>query len=124
MRHSIKESLALPFILVAVVGFVHAQTEPRDDPSRFLANPEVRKAIEEQTPLTSVPLQPYGPFYLVDVKINDQGPFKFVIDSGMTSTIVDTAVARELGLSSGDGQQGSGPRVRIGELTLGSGGFS
>ena len=121
MRHSIKRSLGLPFILLAVLGSAQAQT-PRDDPSRFLANPEVRKAIEDQMPLTSVPLQPYGPFYLVDVKINDQGPFKFVIDIGTPSTIVDAAVARELGVSA-DGA-GSGSRVKLDALTLGSARFA
>ncbi len=123
MRHSIHRSLSLAFILVAVLGSVHAQTELRDDPSRFLANPEVREAIDSQTPLTSVPLQPYGPFYLVDVKINDQGPFKFVIDSGTTRTIVDPAVARELALSEMEGQDGSVPHVELDALTLGSARF-
>ncbi len=124
MRHSIKRSLGLPFILIAVLGSVQAQTEPGDDPSRFLANPEVRKAVEDQTPLTSVALQPYGPFYLVDVKINDQGPFKFVIDSGTTSTVVNTELARELGLSEEDERHGLGPRVEIEALTLGSARFA
>ncbi len=119
MRHSIKRSLGFVFILIAVLGSVPAQTEPRDDPSRFLANPEVLQAIEDQTPLISVPLQPYGPLYLVDVKINDRGPFKFVVDSGTTSTIVDVAVVRELGLTE-EQQEGSGPLVEIDALTLGS----
>ncbi len=123
MRDSTKRSLGFAFILMAVFGSILAQTETRDDPSRFLANPEVQKAIEDQTPLTSVPLQPYGPFYLVDVKINDQGPFKFVIDSGTTSTIVDVAVVRELGLSEEE-QEGSGPLVEIDALTLGSARFA
>ena len=56
MRHLTKRSLGFPFILIAVFGSVLAQTEPRDDPSRFLANPEVQKAIEDQTPLTADPL--------------------------------------------------------------------
>ena len=120
MRPSIKVSLALPLILIVGLGSAQAQTE---HPSRFLANPEVRKAVEDQTPLTSVPLQPYGPFYLVDVKINDQGPFKFVIDSGTTSTIVDTKVARELGLSEEDEKDSSDPRVEIDALMLGTARF-
>ena len=101
MRHQAIRLLLVPFILIAVLGSVHAQTEPRD---------------EEQTPLTSVALQPYGPFYLVDVKINDQGPFKFVIDSGTKSTILGTEVVRELGLS----EEASGSRVGLDSLTLGS----
>lgn len=96
MRHSTQRSLSIPLMLLAVCGSVLAQT-----------------------PLTSVPLQPYGPFYLVDVKINDRGPFKFVVDSGTTSTFVDVAVVRELGLSAD-----SDARVAIDALTLGSARFA
>ena len=123
MKRLMMRVFAVQFCLLAMFGFADAQTEQPADPSRFLANPEVRKAVEDQTPLTSVALQPYGPFYLVDVKINGQGPFKFVIDNGTTSIIVDTSVVRELGLSEADEQEGSGPRIRIDALTLGSARF-
>ena len=123
MRYPTKRSLGLPFLLLFIFGSVHAQTEPRDDPSRFLANPEVRQAVEQQTPLTSVALQPYGQFYLVDVKIDNRGPFKFRIDSGAPTTIVDTSVVQELGLSVEDQAEGRSPRVEIGALALGSARF-
>ena len=113
-------ALAVPLIAVAAFGLALGQSEQSDDPARFLANPEVRAAVDAQTPLTSVPLQPYGPFYLVDVKINDQGPFKFVIDSGTTSTIVDSAAARELGLL----DSGESTRVVLDALSLGSARFA
>ena len=44
MRDSTRRSLGFALILMAVCGSVLAQTEPGDDPSRFLANPELRKA--------------------------------------------------------------------------------
>jgi hypothetical protein len=101
MRLSPRPSLALPFVLVAVLG-----------------------AAPADRPLVSVPLQPYGPFYLIDVMIDDHGPFKFVIDPGTTTTIVDRAVVRELGLA-GDGEQdGAVQRVEIEALGLGSARFA
>jgi len=124
MRYPPRQSLGLQFVLLFICGSVHAQTEPPDDPSRFLANPEVRQAVEQQTPLTSVAIQPYGSFYLVDVKINDRGPFKFVIDSAAPATIVDTSVVQELGLPVEEESEGSNPRVEIGSLTLGSARFA
>ena len=115
MKPRTNVGLAQLFLLVLSIGSVHAQSERSDDPSRFLANPEVREAVERQTPLTSVPLQPYGPFYLVDVSINDKGPFKFVIDSGTTSTVLAASVAQELGLT-----QTAGSSLQLGSLQLGS----
>ena len=119
MRYRTRKSLAFQCVLLFICGSALAQTEPRDDPSRFLEYPGVREAIEQQTPLTSVALQPYGPYYLVDVKINGRGPFKFVIDSGTPSTIVDSALVQELGLSA----EGAKLRVEIDSLTLGTASF-
>lgn len=121
MRVFVLARLLLPMLFV---GSAHAQTQESDDPSRFLANPEVREVVERQTPLTSVPLQPYGPFYLVDVKINDQGPFKFVIDSGATLTVLDASVARELGLESAGESEEPGSTLELGSLQLGSARFT
>ncbi len=44
MRHSTKRLLGLPFILIAVIGSVHAQTEPRDERPAGRANSLVTKA--------------------------------------------------------------------------------
>lgn len=95
-----------------------------NDPSRFLENPEVREVVERQTPLTSVPLQPYGPFYLVDVTINDKGPFKFVIDSATTSTVLDVSVAQELGLVPAGASEDSLSGLELGSLQLGRAKFN
>ena len=120
MRSPTKTLFIVVPLLALIVGPVCAQTE---DPARFLANPEVREVVEQQTPLLSVPLQPYGPVYLVDVTINDRGPFKFVIDSGTPSSIVDTSVIQELGLTVEDPIDGSIPQVELAAVRLGSARF-
>lgn len=124
MKRWIIRASALPFVAIVMFGLALGQSGQPDDPSRFLANSEVRAAVDAQTPLTSVPIQPYGSFYLVDVEINDQGPFKFVIDTGTTSTILDSVVAEELGLLEPGAHVGDRQRVVLDALDLGSARFA
>ncbi len=123
-RSKAAAALVPVFLLVVVVGSVHSQAEQSNDPKRFLADPEVREAVERQTPLTSVLLQPYGPFYLVDVTVNGHGPFKFVVDSGSTSTVVDASVAQELDLGSKRLSDGVPADAVLETLHLGSARFA
>ena len=43
MRYPTRQLLGLQFVLLLICGSAHAQTEPGDDPSRFLADPQVRQ---------------------------------------------------------------------------------
>jgi hypothetical protein len=55
-----------------------------------------RPSSPDALPLT---LQgPGGAALIVPVRINDRGPYDFILDTGATLTCVDTALAEELGL--------------------------
>lgn len=63
----------------------------------------------------------------VDVRINNRGPYRFLVDSGADSSVIGTRVAREIQLPSGTpvmlhSMTGSSPveRVLVGELSLGT----
>jgi hypothetical protein len=130
MKHRVLRTLSAIMPWAMVFGLANGQSNPDDGPARFLENPEVRAAVEADTPLISVPLQSYGAVYLVDVTINRKGPFKFIIDSGTARTVLDSKLAEELGLSepaaptddAGKGAAG-GPELTIESLTLGSARF-
>ena len=49
---------------------------------------------------------------LVPVQIDQQGPFRFILDTGATLTCLDTALAKKLGLKSRAGVIGRGVGVR------------
>ena len=67
---------------------------------------------------------------LVPVHLNGRGPFRFVLDTAASKTIVDSGLARELGLSLGPETMGLGAGgllpvrltrigvLRVGELEL------
>jgi len=75
-------------------------------------------------------MQDFGGRPVVELKINDQGPYRFILDSGATITMVTDELSRELSLNSPTGMRvaavGGGPapaivairEVRIGDATL------
>lgn len=55
-------------------------------------------ATEDSLPLASIPLTNAGQFFFVEVTVNGAGPFQFVLDDGMTTTVIDRRVAEKLKL--------------------------
>ena len=54
---------------------------------------------------------PEKPLIIVPVKVNEQGPFDFVLDTGASATIVSTKLAKDLKLSEeliGEGMSAGG----------------
>lgn len=49
---------------------------------------------------------------IVPVHIDEQGPFRFILDTGATLTCLDSALARKLGLKERAGVMGRGVGVR------------
>ena len=45
---------------------------------------------------------------VLEARIRDQGPFRFFLDSGATSTIIDTDLANQIGLETGIASTGHG----------------
>lgn len=63
---------------------------------------------------TSMPMLDIGGRPVVQVRINGRGPFPFILDTGATGTVVDSALSTELALPS------SAEGTRLEELVLGS----
>lgn len=83
----------------------------------------------ELSPRGTVPFRPASscaPLLLIDVKVNGQGPFPFVVDTGASGTGLSRQLAERLGLGSGEQQDllGCGgtvnaETVRVNELRVG-----
>jgi hypothetical protein len=63
-------------------------------------------------------MRDFGGRPMVDVSINGQGPFPFILDTGASQTIVDESLTRELALPSG-GAMGGRAVVTIDEFRVG-----
>ena len=68
-----------------------------------------------------------GYLMIAEVRINDRGPFDFLVDTGSNTTLLDPGLAAELGLHAKDKLQLSSlasaagvPRYFLGKLTLGA----
>ncbi|PYQ48652.1 MAG: hypothetical protein DMF59_15415, partial [Acidobacteria bacterium] len=46
----------------------------------------------------SIPLQPTRTAFVTMVRIGSQGPLRFLVDTGATTTVIDRVVARRIGL--------------------------
>jgi predicted aspartyl protease len=105
-----RSAIACPFVIVAVLSLSAciAVQEPAPD-SVALDTGEVRFDLAG----------PGDAALVVDVRVNDAGPFPFVFDTGATLTCVDEALARELQLPEAAGVLGFGGGVRgLGTIRL------
>ena len=66
---------------------------------------------------TSLPFELIDNRVFVEVRLNGQGPFHFILDSGAGGFSIDDAVAQKLGLQVEDAGQGTG----VGEKTVRAG---
>ena len=57
----------------------------------------------------TLPMQDFGGRPLVDVRINDQGPYSFVLDTGASISVIGESVGRELSLGPAAGVQARAP---------------
>jgi Aspartyl protease len=118
--------IALPWFVFAVAlvargSLAEQQPEPMRLPSGVMQMPKGG---------VTVPMESMGGRPEVDVQINGRGPYRFILDFGATTTLVDPAVAQELSLSAAEGLRvaaaGPGPaptivlarELRIGEATV------
>ncbi|GGF31006.1 hypothetical protein GCM10011611_41410 [Aliidongia dinghuensis] len=100
-------SLLLPFAIETSTGLVQYDAESRlesatigleDGPSPFAPPPAPPPdyVFAEGKPAV-MPLEPIGTAVLVDVMVDEHGPYTFALDSG-SSDVIDSGLARELGL--------------------------
>lgn len=99
--------LTLPFTTETSTGLVrydatsrldHVALEAPDEPDPFAPPPAppADYVFAEAKPAV-MPLQPIGTAVLVDVTIDGHGPYPFALDSG-SSDVIDSGLARDLGL--------------------------
>lgn len=99
--------LTLPFTTETSTGLVrydatsrldHVALEAPDEPDPFAPPPAPPPdyVFAEAKPAV-MPLQPIGTAVLVDVTIDGHGPYPFALDSG-SSDVIDSGLARDLGL--------------------------
>jgi hypothetical protein len=62
----------------------------------------------------SVPMLDFGGRPVVEVMINDKGPYNFVFDTGASMTVIDSSVAKELSLESSAQLR----ELRVGRVTI------
>jgi predicted aspartyl protease len=62
---------------------------------RSLENQPVAKIAESARPYV-IPFQPFYGLMLVEVQVNGQGPYRFLVDSGATATVLSNALLDEL----------------------------
>ena len=99
--------LVLPFTLQTSNGLVkydatsrldHAAIEGAGDPDPFAPPPAPPPDYVFAASKPAVmPLEPIGTAVLVDVMVDGHGPYRFALDSG-SSDVIDSGLARELGL--------------------------
>ena len=132
--------LVLPFTLQTSNGLVkydatsrldHAVIEVVDGPDPFAPPPDPPPDYVFAAAKPAVmPLEPIGTAVLVDVEIDGHGPYRFALDSG-SSDVIDSGLARELGLPVAGAFHGRGAGERpvdvgltrvaslgVGDLTL------
>ncbi|HLZ78958.1 MAG TPA: aspartyl protease family protein [Sphingomonas sp.] len=110
---------ALAALLAASPVLAAAPAAPQDTPAQVEAEPP------HDATSTAVPLRPIDQRMSVDVMINGAGPFRFIVDSGATRTVVSRRLAILLGLPSvgiatlhSVGGESQVDTVKIGALVL------
>lgn len=87
---------AIILILLAYsVAAVNAQSPKKETE---IKNQDSPSKISMNTNRVEVPMQIYSRKPVVEVKINDQGPYKFFLDTGASATVLDQSLVTELKL--------------------------
>ncbi len=113
----------LGLVLTLLVAASPAAAQPQ--PAHRGAPPPAR--IEIPSDGLTLPMKDFGGRPVVEVRINDKGPFPFVLDTGATITVVGEEINGELSLSSPGGVHAVSPGggaapmiVSVGSLKLGT----
>lgn len=120
-------SLKLAEVILAIASCVPTFIQPQ-----MHAGPQlpVPRSIEVPKDGVTIPMQNMGGRPVVELKINGKGPYRFILDTGATTTVVSDELSQELSLSAPAGVQavptGGGPapaiisihEIRIGDATL------
>src|SRR5690348_14656944 len=104
--------LAMPILLMAsaLPPVVQGQTH---------VGPEVPAPARIEVPRegVTIPMQDMGGRPVVELRINGEGPYRFILDTGATATVVSDELSRELSLTPAPGVQvasvGGGPAPAI-----------
>lgn len=110
---------ALAALIAVTPALAAAPAAPQATPAPVEAEPP------QDATSTAVPLRPVDQRMSVDVMINGAGPFRFIVDSGATRTVVSRRLAILLGLPSAGiatlhsvGGESQVDTVNIGSLVL------
>jgi len=60
--------------------------------------PRAPQKTELQSPSVVVPTSSKGQLVVIEAKVNDKGPYRFIFDTGTTGMLINADVAKELGL--------------------------
>lgn len=125
--------IGLLTVVSAAVGCVQARPATRPMVRAGTIRPPVTALIEPpEPPSFSLPMRVVnsngGTLVFVPVRVNGNGPYDFVLDTGSSNSSVDRSLVRRLGLPRTGGRHrvqgatGSGvvPVVRVRQWTLGS----
>jgi hypothetical protein len=91
---------AIPMLAVAIALSPAAEGQMRVGP-----HVPVPASIEVPRDGVTVPMQDMGGRPVVELKINGRGPYRFILDTGAMTTVVNDDLSRELSLSSPRGMQ-------------------
>lgn len=112
----ITRSLNTGLCIVLVLLFIGQQTRAADrsvDQTPKQAEPKISVPADG----ASVSMLEIGGRPVVEVRVNGQGPFRFILDTGATTTVVDSGLASQLSLpSSASGS--SIAQLQVGDVTL------
>ncbi len=128
MRNLRVKRVLVPTAVVALIGFL-AQAR-RGDAQHHPGPAPAPDSIEVPAGGISLPMDDFGGRPVVNVEIGGKGPFRFIVDTGATLTVINPGLQEELALPAAPGMQGvapgggpahailSIPELRIGQMVI------
>src|ERR1700739_3903465 len=104
---------------LAISTLLLASAVPAVVQAQIHAGPQVPAPANIEVPQdgVTVPMQDMGGRPVVEIKINGKGPYRFILDTGAVTTVVNDELSRELSLPPPAGVQvasvGGGPAPAI-----------
>jgi aspartyl protease len=94
-------SVAALSACAAAAGAQHGDGHPRMSP--------LPVAVEVPAAGITLPMQDFGGRPVVDVRVNGKGPYRFILDTGASMTVIDAALKAELKLPPVPGMHAAAP---------------
>ena len=120
-----RNDAGMSLLSVAAVAVMIAAPLPEQPPAPLIPPASIDDSLEVTG--ESMAAEERRTRLFIDVKVNDQGPFRFLVDSGADRSVVSLALAERLKLPLGDVKRVQGmagamlvPTVFIDSLALGS----